>query len=206
MQRAFVYLLKGVKFVFRSLQRPIDWFLTWILLYMNGVVFSNFRSIGIPRINISIGGKFYMGPGFIMNNRAYSNLIGRFQPCTFNIGKNGNLVIGENVGISSVSIVCRSSITIGDHVKIGGNVVIYDTDFHSILPKDRLKSNSDKQNALTSPIVIGDNVFIGGHSTILKGVTIGENSVIGAASVVTKDIPQNEVWAGNPAKQVRILK
>jgi acetyltransferase-like isoleucine patch superfamily enzyme len=54
-------------------------------------------------------------------------------------------------------------------------------------------------------VIIEDNVFIGAHSTILKGVTIGVNSVIGACSVVTKDIPANQIWAGNPARFIRAL-
>jgi acetyltransferase-like isoleucine patch superfamily enzyme len=51
--------------------------------------------------------------------------------------------------------------------------------------------------------VICDNVFIGAHSIVLKGVTIGENSIIGSGSVVTKSIPANQIWAGNPAKIIR---
>ena len=54
-----------------------------------------------------------------------------------------------------------------------------------------------------APVVIEDNVFIGARCIILKGVTIGENSVVGAGSVVTKSIPANEIWAGNPAKFIR---
>ena len=56
------------------------------------------------------------------------------------------------------------------------------------------------------PIAIGDNAFIGAHSTILKGVTIGANSIIGAASLVTTNIPDNEIWGGNPAKFIRKIK
>jgi acetyltransferase-like isoleucine patch superfamily enzyme len=52
-------------------------------------------------------------------------------------------------------------------------------------------------------IKIGNNVFIGAHSTILKGVTIGENAIVGACSVVTKSIPANQIWGGNPARFIK---
>jgi acetyltransferase-like isoleucine patch superfamily enzyme len=68
-----------------------------------------------------------------------------------------------------------------------------------------MDKRSDKKHAVKLKVIIEDNVFIGAHSTILKGVTIGKNSVIGACSVVTKNIPPNEIWAGNPAKFIKFL-
>ena len=97
-------------------------------------------------------------------------------------------------------------ITIGDNVTIGGNTVIYDTDFHSLNPEIRLNKSIDKLNAKSGKVTIKDNVFIGAHSTILKGVTIGFNSVVGACSVVTRDIPDNEIWAGNPAQFIKSVQ
>ena len=61
-------------------------------------------------------------------------------------------------------------------------------------------------NFFTAPIVIGNDVFVGANSIILKGVTIGDRAIIGAGSIVTKDIPKDEVWAGNPAKFIRKIK
>ena len=52
-------------------------------------------------------------------------------------------------------------------------------------------------------MIIEDNVFIGAHSTILKGVRISKNSIVGACSVVSKNIPPNEIWAGNPIKFIK---
>jgi acetyltransferase-like isoleucine patch superfamily enzyme len=69
-----------------------------------------------------------------------------------------------------------------------------------------MTKGQDKINAQSAPVKIEDNVFIGAHSTILKGVTIGENSIVGACSVVVKSIPANEIWAGNPAKLIRKVK
>lgn len=65
------------------------------------------------------------------------------------------------------------------------------------------KSKDDMKNRAEKPVLIKDNAFIGAHSIILKGVTIGENSIIGAGSVVTKSVPDNQIWAGNPAKFIR---
>ena len=58
----------------------------------------------------------------------------------------------------------------------------------------------------TIPVVIKDGAFIGAHCIILKGVSIGEKSVVGAGSVVTKSIPDGEIWAGNPAKFIRRIE
>lgn len=57
-----------------------------------------------------------------------------------------------------------------------------------------------------NPVVIKNGVFIGANSIILKGVTIGEKAIVGAGSVVTRSIPDGEIWAGNPAKFIRKIK
>ena len=59
------------------------------------------------------------------------------------------------------------------------------------------------KHSVSSPIIIGENVWIGSNVRICKGVTIGDNSVIAACSVVTKDVPANAIAAGNPAKIVK---
>ena len=85
---------------------------------------------------------------------------------------------------------------------IGGGVCIYDTDFHPLSSVDRLKDNAEK--IASGAVNIEENAFIGANCTVLKGVTIGKNSIIGACSVVTKNIPPNEIWAGNPAKFIKL--
>jgi acetyltransferase-like isoleucine patch superfamily enzyme len=206
MQIIFVYFLKTIKIFLLKIKKPFDYVLTYFILYANGVEFSRFKSNGWPKINIGIGGKCTIGDSFTMNNREFSNPIGRFHACSIVVGKKGILSIGNNTGISSTAIVCHNKITIGNNVKIGGNVVIYDTDFHSLNAEHRLKSELDNLNTNTAEVSIGDNVFIGAHTTILKGITIGNNAIIGACSVVTKNAPANEIWAGNPAKFIRKIK
>lgn len=113
----------------------------------------------------------------------------------------GRIIIGEGSGISNSTIVSVNQVKIGKNVLVGGSCKFYDTDFHPINVEDRLNNNQEKIK--TAPIEIKDNVFIGAHCIILKGVTIGKGSVVGAGSVVTKSIPEGEVWAGNPARFIR---
>ena len=118
-------------------------------------------------------------------------------------GKNGCIVIGNQTGMSNCVIFSSERIEIGEEVTIGAGTKIYDTDFHSTNPDHRIHGNKDVHSA---PVEIGDRAFIGGGVTILKGVHVGKASVIGAGSVVSHDIPDGEIWAGNPAKFIRKLK
>jgi acetyltransferase-like isoleucine patch superfamily enzyme len=111
-------------------------------------------------------------------------------------------MIGNNVGMSNTTIVATKSITIGNNIMIGGGVTIVDSDFHS-LNSLHWHTNADEKNMISLPVVIKDNVFIGMDSIILKGVTIGNNVIIAAGSVVSKDLPNNQIWGGNPARFIR---
>ena len=88
---------------------------------------------------------------------------------------------------------------------LGGGSFITDSNHHSTDWQDRADRKRDVQNAQTAPIVIGDYVFIGAQSMVLKGVTIGEKSIIAAGSVVVKDIPANCIAGGNPCKVIKQL-
>ncbi|MBO6573737.1 MAG: acyltransferase [Balneola sp.] len=156
-------------------------------------------------MNVARGGNCQIGDKFRMNNGLKGNPIGRPQRCVLFVDYGAILIIGENVGMSSTAIVSHEKITIGNNVKIGGGVCIYDTDFHSLDPNLRKNAKLDQKQKNNKPVTIKDNVFIGAHSTILKGVTIGENAIIGACSLVTRDIPSNEIWGGNPAKLIKNL-
>lgn len=169
------------------------------------VIFGQFHTNGCPYVDVWNGGRIIIGSGFAMNNRISGNPIGVYSRCTFIASDGATLRIGDNVGISQSAIVAKADITIGDNVKIGGGSVIYSTDFHSLSPEDR-NSDRDAELANSAPVVIDDNVFIGAHCIVLKGVTIGRNSVIGAGSVVTRSIPDNVIAAGNPCRVIREIK
>lgn len=192
-------IIQKIKFL---IFKAIDKISTLIILYGNNISFSNFRTSGVPYIMVARRGKCKIGKNFAMNNGIKGNPIGCYQKCTIFVDRGAELIIGNNVGISQTALICTKKITIEDYVKIGGGVCIYDTDFHSLNPDIR-KSTEDLRHRKQKEILIKENAFIGAHSIILKGVTIGKNSIVGAGSVVTKSIPDNEIWAGNPAKFIK---
>lgn len=109
-----------------------------------------------------------------------------------------NIFLGDNFYANyNLIILDCAPVTIGDNVMIGPNVSLF-TAGHPVHPEPRIAGWE-----FAKPINIGDNVWIGGHSVINPGVTIGKNSVIGSGSVVTKDIPDNVVAAGNPCRVIR---
>lgn len=99
------------------------------------------------------------------------------------------------------TVICAlKRIEIGNDCLVGDAVAIFDSDFHELNPSRRRLGSGP-----VMPVVIGNNVWIGSRSIILKGVSLGDNSVIGAMSVVTKPVPPNTLVAGNPARVVRSL-
>lgn len=109
-----------------------------------------------------------------------------------------NIEVGRNLFINyNCTILDVAKVNIGDNVLIAPNVSIY-TAGHP-LHADTRKTGYE----YGIPVTIGDNVWIGGNSIIMPGVTVGCNSVIGAGSVVTKDVPDWTIVAGNPARVIR---
>lgn len=160
-----------------------------------------------------MGSQIVIGDNFKFTSGDGQNPLSRSQHGCIHAGVGAKIVIGNNVGISSSSIRAGESITIGNNVKIGGDCIIMDTDAHSMdwrlrTSKERTADGRsiDNASAKTKPIVICDDVLLGMKSIILKGVTIGARSVIGSGSVVTKNVPEDEIWAGNPARFIRKVK
>ena len=112
------------------------------------------------------------------------------------------LRIGNNSGLGYGSVISvTQEVSIGDNCMIGPHCMIMDSDDHPIDPKRRLlKMPVEKEEV--RPVKIGNNVWIGAYCAILKGVTIGDNSIIAAHSVITRDVMENSIYAGNPARPV----
>lgn len=119
-----------------------------------------------------------------------------FTPFYTNFGK--FIKIGKNVFINhACTFLDMGGITIEDNVLIGPKVNLI-TENHPLNPADR-------KALITKPIIIKKNAWIGAAATILPGVTIGENSVIAAGAVVSKDVPDNVVAGGIPAKIIKTI-
>jgi acetyltransferase-like isoleucine patch superfamily enzyme len=147
-------------------------------------------------------GTIKIGAGFRGNSGQDFNPIGGDDGINLVAGNGALILIGQNVGVSNSTFVARKKIEIGNNVLIGGSVSVYDTDFHSTNFQHRKKKTLDQKMTKSQEVCIHDDVFIGAHSLILKGVEIGKGSVVGAGSVVTKNVPSYEIWAGNPAKKI----
>ena len=146
-------------------------------------------------------GEILIGNFCVLNSGSRYNPIGGDTITRFVTRIGGEIIIGNNVGISNSTLVSAKKITIGNNTIIGGSCKIWDTDFHSIYPSDR---NLKPEKGINSKaIIIGENCFIGASSIILKGVTIGNNAVVAAGSIVTKDVDKNTIVAGSPAKLIK---
>ncbi len=115
-----------------------------------------------------------------------------------------NAFIGKNCKISSHTFICEG-VTIGDKCFIGHGVMFINDNYPKAAnASGELEGESDWLDRFVK-IHIGNNVSIGSNATILGNVIIGDGAIIGAGSVVTKNIPPNQIWAGNPARMIRTL-
>ncbi len=132
-----------------------------------------------------------------LTGKPVNNTFGMFPPFYTDYGK--NITVGNNVFINSgCCFQDQGGIEIGDNTLVGQQVVIATLN-HGLTPKNR-------QDLIPQKVVIGKNVWIGAHATILPGVTIGDNCVIGAGAVVSKDIPSDSVAVGVPARVVKKIE
>jgi len=176
------------------------------LSWQGAVVGKGFRTSGPCFFKMRCAGSIRIGSNVTFIADPRSNRVGLTNPVVLETWGDGEIEIGDFSGGSSVVISSRSKVTVGKHVLLGGNVRIYDNDFHALDPILRRNPVEDRGHIKSRPVIIGDDVLIGTNAIILKGVHIGDRSVIGAGSVVRCDVPANEVWAGNPACKIKSLK
>lgn len=154
----------------------------YIYLVISGVsIGKGFKFYGFPKVYRTKGSTITIGDNFESRNWWFSNPLGINHPliiCTWS--SDSSIRIGNDVGISGGSIVSDKEISIGDRVLIGSNSTIIDTDFHPTSGEKRYS----KSNIKSEKVLIGDDVFIGMSSVVLKGVKIEKDKVIPAGSVI----------------------
>ena len=154
------------------------------------------------------------GKKYIKYGRNFTTGAGcRIEAYNFNngisSGKNPQLIIGNNVQINDyVHLSCAESVIIEDNVLIASKVYISDLnhgnysslkDLGHSYPNEIVK----ERKIFTKPVKICRNVWLGENVAVLPGTVIGKNSIIGANAVVSKDIPENSIAVGNPAKVIK---
>ncbi len=131
-----------------------------------------------------------------------SNRVGLTNPVFLQTFGDGRIQIGENSGGSGIVISSISQVQIGNNVKLGGNVRLFDHDFHALdFEKRRLPFKEQEPFIRSDPIQIEDDVFIGTNAIILKGAKIGPRTIVAAGSVVFRgEYPADVILVGNPAR------
>lgn len=194
----------------RRMQRVLSvWFWTTytkVLLRLFGCSYGKGLTVdGHVWIRVRQKGAIKLGDHVSINSRFGSNLVGLNTPTILECLDGGYIEIGDNSGCSGAIISSRSSVKIGRYVKVGGNVRIFDHDFHSLDPELRSDSGEDYKNVKSVPVVVGDTSFIGTNAIILKGAYIGEKTIIAAGSVLAVSTGVGEIWGGNPARCLKVL-
>ena len=186
-----------IRFLIRKVYNTLFSLLTTYInrsnFWLGGKLGRSLKARGIMTVRRFQCSTISIGDRCTFNSSSRFNARGINHRCILETGKPGAVLkIGNRCGFSGCSIVADKEVIIGDHVMVGANTCIGDRDDHP----DRLGTSPQ-------PVHIGNNVFIGMHCIVMKGVTIGDNSIIGAGSIVTKDIPANCIAAGVPCKVIK---
>lgn len=188
-----------------------NWFK--LILKLNKVSFGKDLLLkGVPFIFNKKGASIRIGNRCTIKSSFLSNLVGLYQRTIIvTRTSQASIKIGNNVGMSGVTIYARKSIEIGDNTCIGGNVKILDNDFHPIEAEKRNElllgkapEYGEKADWIgTKSIKIGKDCFIGCNALILKGTELGDGCVVGAGAVVCGKFEAGSIIAGNPAKIIK---
>ncbi len=153
------------------------------------------------KIHIFSDGEVTLGEGAELRSLSRGYHGGMPFPCTILVDQNGaRVAIGSRSRLNGVYVHAQISVRIGENCVIASGVNIIDSNGHELSSANRTIGRDRPV-----PIEIGDNVWIGMNSIVLKGTVIGRNSVIGANSVVSGNFPENSLIVGNPARIVKRL-
>ena len=185
------------------LLRCIDWVRTRCYKYVWGIeAGSGCKFRGPAMIRTRKRGMISLGRNVVFLSRKEINPVGLQTDTILDTRRGGVIKVGDGSGFSSVVMSAKTSISIGKNVKCGGNVRIFDHDFHS-LEADYRSSSEDCKHIRTAPVVIEDDCFIGTNAIILKGTHLRARTIVAAGSVVMGlNAPADSMVKGNPANVI----
>ncbi len=173
------------------------------LLRRKGIVLGrDVRISGRQFFRLADRGSITLGDRVVLSSLPATNTLEARGPCILRTVLPGaRILVGDDTGMTSATISAAVSIRIGARVLVGAGVVITDSNHH---PVHCPAGTPRRFAAFPAPnagdaIIIEDDVFIGARAIVLKGVRIGAGAVVGAGSVVSRDVPQEAIVAGNPA-------
>ena len=164
------------------------------------------RVLGLPVVARESRSTIAIGNNVVLTSALRMTALGVARPVILRtLAAGAEIVVGDDTGMSGATVCAIQSVRIGKRCLFGADVLVADTDFHEVdeIPRRYLPLPASEGK---DAVVIGDDVFLGARSIVLKGVSIGNGSVIGAGSVVADDIPAGFVAAGNPARVIRALR
>jgi acetyltransferase-like isoleucine patch superfamily enzyme len=160
------------------------------------------RLYGAPVVRREATGTIVLGDQVSLYSRPLSNWFYLARPCTLVTGAGARIAVGDGVARSGATLVAvAAQIEIGERTMIGAEAIIMDSDAHPLDPRQRARHPT--AGAVSRPVRIGRDVFIGARAIVLKGVTVGDGAVIGAGAVVSSDVAAGDIVVGNPARRVR---
>ncbi|MCJ7570854.1 MAG: acyltransferase [Candidatus Thermoplasmatota archaeon] len=183
--------------LFRYPKKGFLLFLLHLNLRIHGVVYGD--KLRGNKCLIKNDGKIELGNNVSLNSYPRGQL---FKTGLFTYLENSVIKIGNNCRLNGTTVYSRNKIIIGNDCMFGPGVVILDNDSHNPSIDPIIRRSGEIAD---SPVIIGNNVWIGMRSIIMKGVHIGDNSIIAAGSIVTKNVPDNQLFGGNPATFIKML-
>jgi acetyltransferase-like isoleucine patch superfamily enzyme len=180
--------------------RDLRWQLGWAKGWVVRPGWRLCELLGGSRIRVgrrfSLQGKLTVrGPGTVVLG---DDVVVAAHTTPFTHAQGARIDIGNRAFVNGTRFGCVRSISVGVDALLGDSR-ISDTDFH---PVSRRRSSDPTLEPAVAPVRIGDNVWIGGGSAVLKGVSVGENSVVAFGAVVTRNVPPDRIVGGNPARDL----
>ena len=166
------------------------------------------RFIGQPIIRLHRGEQLSIGDRFVGVSTSSGTALGVRGPVIFRtLSPDAQIDVGDDTGMSGTVVCAAVSVQIGARCLIGADCMIFDTDFHPHAASDSAgvprRYAQPAWQEISSPVTLGDDVFLGTRSIVTKGVSIGAGTIIAAGSVVTRNIPSNVIAGGIPATIIR---